>query len=54
MVLAKSDRVVKKLINANITISTMESCTSGLIASMSHRYGGCVCHLPGRICHLSQ
>ena len=34
MVPAKSDKVVKKLISTNITISTMESCTSGLIASM--------------------
>ena len=47
MVLAKSDRVVKKLINANITISTMESCTSGLIASMITDTEGASAIFPG-------
>ena len=30
----EKDKIVRKLIDTNITISTMESCTSGLIASM--------------------
>ena len=47
MVLTKSDRVVKKLINANITISTMESCTSGLIASMITDTEGASAIFPG-------
>lgn len=28
------DRIIKKLIETHTTISTMESCTSGMIASM--------------------
>ena len=30
----RADDIVKKLIDTHTTISTMESCTSGLIASM--------------------
>ena len=30
----EKDKIVRKLIDTNTTISTMESCTSGLIASM--------------------
>ena len=30
----KIDNLIKKLISSGTTISTMESCTSGLIASM--------------------
>lgn len=47
MVPSKSDKVVKKLINANITISTMESCTSGLIASMITDTEGASAIFPG-------
>ena len=31
----EKDKIVRKLIDTNTTISTMESCTSGLIASMT-------------------
>lgn len=47
MVPAKSDKVVKKLISTNITISTMESCTSGLIASMITDTEGASAIFPG-------
>lgn len=47
MIPSKSDNVVKKLISANITISTMESCTSGLIASMITDTEGASAIFPG-------
>ena len=47
MVPAKSDKVVKKLISTNITISTMESCTSGIIASMITDTEGASAIFPG-------
>ncbi len=41
------DRVIKKLINTHTTISTMESCTSGMIASMITDTEGASAVFPG-------
>ena len=43
----QADDVVKKLIQTNTTISTMESCTSGLIASMITDTEGASAIFPG-------
>lgn len=42
-----TENVVKKLIETNTTISTMESCTSGLIASMITDTEGASAVFPG-------
>lgn len=42
-----SDKIIKKLIASNTTISTMESCTSGLIASMITDTEGASAIFPG-------
>lgn len=42
-----SDNVIKKLIRTNTTISTMESCTSGMIASMITDTEGASAIFPG-------
>lgn len=42
-----SEDIIKKLIAAGITISTMESCTSGLIASMITDTEGASAIFPG-------
>lgn len=42
-----SDKIIKKLIATNTTISTMESCTSGLIASMITDTEGASAIFPG-------
>lgn len=41
------DRIIKKLIKSGTTISTMESCTSGLIASMITDTEGASAIFPG-------
>ncbi len=41
------DRIIKKLIDTHTTISTMESCTSGLIASMITDTEGASAIFPG-------
>ena len=43
----EKDKIVRKLIDTNITISTMESCTSGLIASMITDTEGASAVFPG-------
>ena len=43
----QKDRIIKKLIREHITISTMESCTSGLIASMITDTEGASAVFPG-------
>lgn len=43
----KSDLIIKKLITSHTTISTMESCTSGLIASMITDTEGASAIFPG-------
>ncbi len=43
----QKDSIIKKLIDRNITISTMESCTSGLIASMITDTEGASAIFPG-------
>ena len=44
---AGKDKIVRKLIDTNTTISTMESCTSGLIASMITDTEGASAVFPG-------
>lgn len=41
------DRIIKKLISTHTTISTMESCTSGMIASMITDTEGASAIFPG-------
>jgi len=43
----KKDQIIQKLINTRTTISTMESCTSGLIASMITDTEGASAIFPG-------
>ena len=43
----EKDKIVRKLIDTNTTISTMESCTSGLIASMITDTEGASAVFPG-------
>ena len=43
----RADDIVKKLIDTHTTISTMESCTSGLIASMITDTEGASAIFPG-------
>ena len=43
----QTDCIIKKLIKSGITISTMESCTSGLIASMITDTEGASAIFPG-------
>ena len=43
----EKDKIVRKLIDTNTTISTMESCTSGLIASMITDTEGASAIFPG-------
>ena len=43
----KIDNIIKKLIESHTTISTMESCTSGLIASMITDTEGASAIFPG-------
>ena len=43
----KIDNLIKKLISSGTTISTMESCTSGLIASMITDTEGASAIFPG-------
>ena len=43
----RKDRIVKKLIDTHTTISTMESCTSGMIASMITDTEGASAIFPG-------
>ena len=43
----EKDKIVRKLIDTNTTISTMESCTSGLIASMITDTEGASAVCPG-------
>ena len=43
----EKDKIIKKLIDTNTTISTMESCTSGLIASMITDTEGASAIFPG-------
>ena len=43
----KADDIIKKLITTNTTISTMESCTSGVIASMITDTEGASAIFPG-------
>lgn len=47
MELLKSEKIVKNLIDTHTTISTMESCTSGLIASMITDTEGASAIFPG-------
>ena len=42
-----TDKIIKKLISTHTTISTMESCTSGLIASMITDTEGASAIFPG-------
>lgn len=49
----KKDQIIQKLINTRTTISTMESCTSGLIASMITDTEGASAIFP-RLCRLSE
>lgn len=44
---SKLDRIIKKLIASHTTISTMESCTSGMIASMITDTPGASAIFPG-------
>lgn len=44
---ARRDRIIKKLIDTHTTISTMESCTSGMIASMITDTEGASAIFPG-------
>lgn len=44
---SKSEKIVKKLIETHTTISTMESCTSGMIASMITDTEGASAIFPG-------
>lgn len=44
---SKLDRIIKKLIESHTTISTMESCTSGMIASMITDTPGASAIFPG-------
>lgn len=50
----QKDNIIKKLIDTHTTVSTMESCTSGMIASTDHRYRRSICNLSGRICDISE
>lgn len=43
----RKDRIIKKLIDTHTTISTMESCTSGMIASMITDTEGASVIFPG-------
>ena len=43
----QADDVIKKLIQTNTSISTMESCTSGMIASMITDTEGASAIFPG-------
>ncbi len=43
----RKDRIIKKLIDTHTTISTMESCTSGMIASMITDTEGASAIFPG-------
>lgn len=43
----KKDKIIQNLINTHTTISTMESCTSGLIASMITDTEGASAIFPG-------
>ena len=43
----EKDKIIRKLIDTNTTISTMESCTSGLIASMITDTEGASAVFPG-------
>lgn len=47
MEVSKSEKIVKKLIETHTTISTMESCTSGMIASMITDAEGASAIFPG-------
>ena len=47
MDLKHTDKIIKKLISTHTTISTMESCTSGLIASMLTDTEGASAIFPG-------
>ena len=47
-------QLIKKLIATHTTISTMESCTSGLIASMITDTEGGIGDLSGRVCDISE
>ena len=44
------DSIIKQLIASHTTISTMESCTSGLIASLITDTEGASAIFPGVIC----
>ena len=43
----ETDNIIKKLIASHTTVSTMESCTSGLIASMITDTEGASAIFPG-------
>ena len=47
MEVSKSEKIVKKLIDTHTTIATMESCTSGMIASMITDTEGASAIFPG-------
>lgn len=47
MTQTQQDRIINSLIDRQITISTMESCTSGMIASMITDTSGALAVFPG-------
>ena len=47
MTQTQQDRIINSLIERQITISTMESCTSGMIASMITDTSGASAVFPG-------
>lgn len=49
---AEKDKIIHKLIDAHRTISTMESCTAGLIASTITDTRRGICNFSRRVCYL--